>query len=296
MKISILNDLRSRLLSRSPLHSLPEPVLAYIGSLNTWSTNAIEGNTLTLDEVELLIAEDRTPAKRPFKDVLETVQHKEAFDSLMERMEVPITAITALELHEVVFRGVLRDAGQWRTGAVRILGSPHRPPRAEKVGSLMLDWEREYAERDLADEDVFGLASWMHHSFESIHPFSDGNGRVGRLLLNLHLLKHSWPPVHVLPVDRNRYIDAMISGHKGDLRPLEELLHELMGRTLIDLLDQVGTEGDSLKTTIELGAEGPYSAKYLGLRAKQGELPGILRKHNWWTSRRAISIYRESVR
>jgi Fic family protein len=268
----------------------------YIGSINTWSTNAIEGNTLSLDEVELLIAEDRTPSKRPFKDVLETVQHKEAFDSLLERVEKPITAISALELHEAVFRGVLRDAGQWRTGAVRILGSPHRPPRAERIGSMMLDWERVYAERDLADEDVFRLAAWLHHEFESIHPFSDGNGRVGRLLLNLHLLKHSWPTIHVLPVDRDRYIDTMIAGHKGDLRPLEELIRELMGRSLIDLLDQVGTAEDSLMTTIELGADGPYSGKYLSLRAKQGELPGLLRKHNWWTSHRAISIYRESLR
>ena len=203
----------------------------------------------------------------------------------------PITAVTALELHEGVFRGVILDAGHWRRGSVRVLGSPHSPPRAEKVVPLMLDWESEYIRRDLDEEDVFVLGAWMHHTFESIHPFSDGNGRVGRLLLNLHLLRHSWPPIHVIPVDRNRYIDAMIAGHKGDLQPLEDLFRELMGRTLVDLLDQVGTVDDTLRTTVELGAEGPYSAKYLSLRCKQGELPAILRKHNWWTSRRAILVY-----
>ena len=296
MKFTIIQTLRSHLLSRSPLPALPEPVFMNLGSLNTWSTNAIEGNTLSLEEVEALIAEDQTPARRPFKDVLETVQHKEAFDGLLRRMDSPITSITALELHEEVFKGVLRDAGQWRRGSVRILGSPHTPPRAEKVIRYMQDWERDYSERDMEGEDIFQLAAWMHLRFEEIHPFSDGNGRVGRLLLNLHLLRHSWPPVHVLPDDRNRYIDALIAGHKGDVGPLDDLIKELMGRTLLDLLDQIGTDDDALRTTVELGSEGQYSAKYLGLRCKQGEMPAILRRHNWWTSRRAISAYIDALR
>ncbi len=90
---------------------------------------------------------------------------------------------TALELHEQVFRGIDPEAGMWRGITVFLQGSRHTPPRAESVIPSMSEWEREYSQRDIVGERVFTLAAWMHHRFESIHPFRDGNGRVGRLLL-----------------------------------------------------------------------------------------------------------------
>lgn len=87
----------------------------------------------------------------------------------------------------------------------------------------------------------------MHFSFESIHPFGDGNGRVGRLLLNLPFLRHGGPPIHVLPPDRDRHLGSLVEAHDGDLSNLEELIRVLMGRSLLDLLDQVGTGDDELR-------------------------------------------------
>lgn len=288
---SILAALREELLSRAPLEALPDSIWKRTGALNTWGTNAIEGNTLTFEEVEQLLLEQRSVANRPVPDVLETLQHDAAFRGLIGRRVRPVRIVTALELHETVFRGVLSDAGQWRRINVRIQGSKYTPPRMEKVVDLMSGWEGEYAKRDTDGEAIFRLGAWMHHRFESIHPFSNGNGRVGRLLLNLHFLKHNWPPVHVLPPERDRYLDGLEQGHRGDLSAFEEFLRVVMGRSLLDLLDQVGTKEDELRPLRKFEARGPYTGKYLALRANQGKLPALKTGGDWRTSARAIRVY-----
>ena len=289
----ILSRLRDALLTRASLDHLPDDVWKRSSALNTWGTNAIEGNTLTRKEVEKLLLEDQSVANRPIRDVLETLQHESTFSGLLLRKARPIIMQTVLELHESVFKGVKADAGTWRRVNVRIAGSKHVPPRMEKVVQEMETLLKEYDSRDTEGADVFVLGAWFHHGFESVHPFSDGNGRVGRLLLNLHFLKHNWPPVHVLPPDRETYISAMEEGHLSDLSDLVSLLRELMGRSILDLLDQVGTADDELRPLKNLVPKGPYSAHYLSLRAGQGNLPAIKVAGDWRTSVRALRLYRE---
>lgn len=295
MHDSILHPLRDALLTRGALDVLPESVWKRAGALNTWGTNAIEGNTLTRRDVERLLLENRSVANRPVHDVMETIQHEAAFRDLLRRRAEPIRMVTAMDLHEAVFRGIKPDAGQWRRVNVRIVGSRHTLPRMEKVVPLMEAWEKTYAKRDMEGEAVFALGAWMHHEFESVHPFSDGNGRVGRLLLNLHFLKHNWPPVHVLPPQRILYLRCLDAGHSGDLAPLEAFMREAMARSLLDLLDQVGTAEDELQPLKGFAVRGGYSAKYLALRASQGELPALKVAGEWRTSRRALRLYRETV-
>lgn len=292
---TILAELRRELLTRAPLDALPPSVWRRTGALNTWGTNAIEGNTLSRKDVERILLEGRSVANRPLPDVLETIQHEQAFESLLARRADPIGLSAVLDLHATVFRGIKPDAGQWRRVNVRIAGVRHVPPRMEKVVALMSDWEESYAKHDMEGAEVFPLGAWMHFEFESIHPFSDGNGRVGRLLLNLHFLKHNWPPVHILPPDRSRYLRTLNAGHSGDLTELEALLTTAMGRSLLDLLDQVGTAEDALKPLRKIATRGPYSAKYLGLRAGQEKLPAIKIAGDWNTSPRALRLYRERI-
>jgi fido (protein-threonine AMPylation protein) len=290
MKQSILDNLRSELLNRGSFDTFPVEVWKASSSLNTYGTNAIEGNTLTQEEVDQVII-GRQGVKKPINEVMETIQHASAFMHLIDRRTRAIDLITILELHDDVFKGLLADHGQWRRVNVVVRGASFTPPRPEKLVARLEDLRKEYDRRDLTGEDVFSLGAWIHYSFESIHPFSDGNGRVGRLLLNLHFLKHNWPPVNIMPVDRGRYLDALGQPDKGTLQPLTEYFKMLMGGSLLNYLSFVGTEQDELRTMLSLNGKSHYSPKYLSLRARQGELPAVRIKNEWNTSERALALY-----
>jgi Fic family protein len=292
----ILNELRKALLSIVSLESFPDPVLERQAIFNTWGTNSIEGNTLTLEEVRKVLIFGVGINDRPIRDILETVNHYEVFRNLHTMAQKRIKLDIVLELHEKVFKGVKPDAGQWRRSNVWIQGANFIPPQWEKVIRQMTEWLEEYAARGKKRGNVFESAAWMHHRFESIHPFTDGNGRVGRLLLNLHFLRHDWPPVDVTPLNQMEYYNALDSGNGGDMSTLSDFLRIAMGQSLLELLDQVGmAEEDGLSTITELGKNGPYSAKYLGLRAKQGNLPAVKRNGEWMTSRRVLDLYQKYV-
>lgn len=261
------------------LADLPPGVWSRAGALNTWGTNAIEGNTLSYDDVERLLLQDSSVAGRPTADIRETLQHEEAFRSLLERRKKPIDLVSVLELHETVFRGQpAKRPGQWRVSNVYIAGTTFRPPRREQVVPLMQEWQTEVARSVAARRgDLVSQAAWMHHRFEQIHPFEDGNGRAGRLLLNLFLVRKGWPPLHVLPPDRKRYLDALEAGNRGNLVPLQEFLGTSLARSLLDLLDQVGDPDDALVDLSQLAAKPwvDHKADYLALRCRQGVIPAI---------------------
>jgi len=289
MHKSILEGLRSELLERAPLSALPLEVVGRAAALNTWGSNAIAGNTLSLRDVEEVILEDRTPGGHPVRDVLETVSHDQVWRGLFGRVEDPVNAAIALELHALTFYRLDPEAGRLRK--VPRKGRAH----PDYLIPMLRDWEEELAERELTHADVFETAAWMHSRLLALHPFSDGNGRVARLLLGLHLLKHNWPPVHLVPEDGPRYEAAIEAGHSGDHHPLVAMIGELMGRSLLLMLDGIGGESDRMLRVSKLARDGPYTAKYLALRASQGQLPAVKRGGRWWTSRRAVGLYRRDV-
>jgi Fic family protein len=294
MNKNILEGLRSALLSRGSFDTFPEKVWTTAASLNTYGTNSIEGNTLTQDEVDTVLI-DREGVKKPIRFIMETIQHEAAFKHLVGRRARAIDLVSILEMHEEVFKGILQDYGQWRNINVTIRGASFTPPRPEKIVPKMDGLIKEYNQRQLLGEDVFALGAWLHYNFESIHPFSDGNGRVGRLLLNLHFLKHNWPPVNVMPADRVRYLEALSQGALGNLEPMTEYLKVIMGASLLNFLSFVGTEIDELNPLLEYENEITYSPKYLSLRARQGELAAVMIKNEWHTSKRALQLYTEEV-
>lgn len=291
----ILNQLRERMLDRGLLRKMPEKTLQELFILNTWGTNAIEGNTLTLEEVTTVLESGMTVPNRPVRDLMETIQHRSTLAEVVSGRICEVSMEDALELHQHIFHGILIDAGQWRRVNVRISGSGYSPPRVEKLISLLQEWEKNYVEMEMRREDIFAQAAEMHFGFESIHPFSDGNGRVGRLLLNIHFLNHNWPLIHILPSDRDPYLDALEVAHNKGVSKLREFLETNMARSLIFALNMVGSEEDKLMTLNEareaIGVD--YSSKYLALRIKQGELPGIRLNKMWKTSPMSINLYRE---
>ena len=295
MNRHILNHLRERMLDRGSIRNLPEKTLQESLILNTWGTNAIEGNTLTLDEVTKVIESGMTVPNRPVRDLMETIQHRAALAAAINGRICEVNMKGALNLHDMLFHGILLDAGQWRMVNIRISGSKYSPPRVENLISMLHEWEQHYVEMEMKREDIFSQAAVMHFGFESVHPFSDGNGRIGRLLLNIHFLNHNWPLIHILPEDRDSYLNALESAHRNGMDKLTKFLKTSMARSLIFLLDMIGSEEDKLLTLNEAKkvSGSDYSTKYLALRIKQGEIPGIRLNNRWKTSQVAISLYRE---
>lgn len=292
----ILNRLRERVLDRGLIRNMPEKALQESFILNTWGTNAIEGNALTLEEVTTVIEKGLTVPNRPVRDLLETIQHRSALAELVNGTISEVNMKSALDIHHLIFHGILMDAGKWRSVNVRISGSRYLPPRVERLLSLLQKWEQDYAASELSREDVFSQAAIMHYGFESIHPFSDGNGRVGRLLLNIHFLNHNWPLINILPYDRDVYLNALEHAHSNGTAKLTQFLETTMARSLIFILDKVGSEEDELLTLRELwkASEMEYSPKYMALRITQGELPGIRINKMWRTSLAALRLYMET--
>jgi Fic family protein len=120
----ILESLRNELLTRSPLDALPDGVWKRTSALNTWGTNAIEGNTLIWSDVEKLLLKEKSVANRPTRDVLETIQHDATFRGMLILRSKPISLALVQDLHEAIFRGVKEDAGQCQDSWFEHLSAP----------------------------------------------------------------------------------------------------------------------------------------------------------------------------
>jgi len=172
----------------------------------TYNSNAIEGNTLTLRETALVLR-GLTIDKKPLREHLEATQHRDAFYYVCDLVskKTPLNEKTIKKIHSIILNDRPSDRGIYRNMPVRISGSTHIPPNYVKVPELMSDLISWY---DKSNHTVKQIAE-LHIRFECIHPFIDGNGRTGRLLANLELMKSGYPPVDIKFADRKEYYDAL---------------------------------------------------------------------------------------
>lgn len=188
----------------------------------TYNSNAIEGNTLTLRETDLVLR-GLTIDKKPLKDHLEAVGHREAFQFVMElvRDNVPISESIIKQIHFLVLADKKDDRGVYRRVPVRIMGAQNEPVQPYLIAPRMEQLLHGFAE---SSEHMITKLARFHMEFEGIHPFIDGNGRTGRLLVNLELMKAGYPPIDIKFADRITYynaFDAYYTGH--DLSAMEKL-------------------------------------------------------------------------
>ena len=173
----------------------------------TYNSNAIEGNTLTLQETALVL-EGVTIDKKPLKDHLEAVGHRDAFLYVLElvRNKTPISELVIKQIHTLVLVDRPEDRGVYRRIPVRIMGAFHEPTDPVLIPEQMEKLVKDFA----ANKKIHPIekAALFHLLFEGIHPFVDGNGRTGRLILNLMLMQSGYPPVNVKYSDRKRYYEA----------------------------------------------------------------------------------------
>ena len=188
----------------------------------TYNSNAIEGNTLTLRETDLVLR-GLTIDKKTLKDHMEAVGHKEAFEYVCElvRDKVPISERVIKQIHYLVLADKKEDRGVYRRVPVRIMGAYHEPVQPYLIEPKMEQLIREFLE---SDENIVTKLARFHIEFEGIHPFIDGNGRTGRLLVNLELMKAGYPPIDIKFTDRLAYYNAFDEYHvKGKLSTMENL-------------------------------------------------------------------------
>ena len=188
----------------------------------TYNSNAIEGNTLTLRETDLVLR-GLTIDRKPLKDHMEAVGHKEAFDYVRELVKenAPLTESIIKQIHYLVLADKRDDRGVYRRIPVRIMGAHHEPVQPYLIGPKMEQLLLDYA----SDEGhIVTKLARFHIEFEGIHPFIDGNGRTGRLLVNLELMKAGYPPIDIKYTDRASYYDAFDAYHVDhDLSAMERL-------------------------------------------------------------------------
>jgi Fic family protein len=185
----------------------------------TYNTNAIEGSTVPYREVVKLLEHEETPGSY---DEQETLNVAEAVEYVRKTKEAPSLALIK-KLHKICFNKTKRFAGRFRTVEVVIKDSHgnivHQGAPARKINALLQELIRWYSKHRRKYPPLF-MAAVVHNQFEKIHPFQDGNGRVGRLLLNYVLLKHKHPPININLEDRKRYYECLQEyDETGDVKP-----------------------------------------------------------------------------
>lgn len=293
-KLKKLNKLRP--LSKTLLQKLKERFEVEM----TYNSNAIEGNSLTLKETYWIIQEGITVKGKPLKDILEAKNHKEALDFLYELVEhgsqFTFSEHLIKQLHALIIQDIDREkAGRYRDVDVFITGTDHTPPSAFEVMPKMhelIQWAR----HSHTKMHVVEFSALLHHKFVHIHPFEDGNGRTGRLLMNIFLMKYGFPIAIIQKNDRQKYYRTLRAADSEDFKPLVNFVAQAVLRSLNIYLDTLTPvkEKEPYISLAEAAQKGPYSAAYLGKLAKEGKIEAHKFKRNWVTTKEAIERYQAS--
>lgn len=209
----------------------------------TYTSNAIEGNTLTRQETALVVDKGLSIEGKPLKEVLEAAGHAKAFDYIEQLVGDNRTAIsedTILTIHERILSAIDNvNAGRYRSVPVRIAGSRAVMPNYLKVPELMANFAGWLTSTNSDHPAKF--AADAHFKLASIHPFVDGNGRTARLLMNLLLMQTGYPAAIIRPENRNTYVTALEKAQMGgSMEEYYECIFAAIDRSLDIYLDSVG--------------------------------------------------------
>jgi len=257
-----------------------------------YNSNAIEGNTLTLRETQLVIEEGITIKGKPLRMHYEATNHQKAFEFLKSIVDkkTKVTEEVVRALHQIILSGIDDEsAGAYRRTNVRILGAIKSPPRFEKVPREMRAFV-DYVNKNPDKLNIIELAAVIHYRLVEIHPFVDGNGRTTRLLTNLYLMRHGYPITMVLKVDRKKYYSRLKLADKGDIKPFADFTARTVERSL-DLYLDAFKKGSEYITLTEASKHSPYSQEYLSLLARKGRIEAIKIGRNWHTKKENINKY-----
>ncbi len=208
----------------------------------TYTSNAIEGNTLSRAETALIVEKGITVAGKTLQEHLEAINHAKALEFikiLVNKKRQKLTEKDILDIHSLILNKIDNaNAGRYRTVAVRIAGVPVVLPNPRKVPELMTDFCKWLHGNNL--DHPAKIAADAHLRLVTIHPFTDGNGRTARLLLNLLLLGQGYPPALIRKEDRKLYIDSISRAQLvNDYTDYYEVIYKAVDRTLDIYLETI---------------------------------------------------------
>jgi Fic family protein len=232
-----------------------------------YGTTVIEGNTLTEEEDEKLLAVGLTPKNKPLNESLEVANYNDIRE-FTEGYRGEVTEKFILLLHKLLMKGIrgqngsLVNAGEYRTINVRIAGSSILPTPADQIEQRIGYLIKEHQGKLKRNVHPVEAASIFHQKFEEIHPFDDGNGRVGREILNYMLQKERFSPIYIPPRERSKYLDALDRGNNLEFVPLLDFIIHRMSATLVYLLS---------KTNLyDMIHSEEYKQYFVGIAGEQG--------------------------
>ena len=197
---------------------------------STYNSNAIEGNTLTYSETYALLFNNNNFIidKKTPREIYEAINHKRAMEYVFDKINSEFSDLTLGFIKElgIIINENISDINGFRTVQVIILGAEHIPPKPERVLNLMNYFIANY---NNDQENIFDKVARYHIDYESIHPFQDGNGRTGRLLINYELIKNNLPPAVIDIESRTKYYELL---RTKDIKGLSKWLKELSDNEL----------------------------------------------------------------
>lgn len=239
-KLAIADSLRTTWCSKKPLNTTQlHKMKEYFALKYTFESNRIEGNTLTLQETQLVVNEGITIGGKSMREHLEAINHNEAIDFISNMLvgNEEISARNLLDIHRLILKSIDNEnAGRYRTVQVRISGSEHVPPDALIVPQMMDDFFAHYKKQKKILHPIL-LAAEMHERLVTIHPFIDGNGRTARLIMNFILLQYGYTIANLKgdAASKNLYYKAL---EQVQVHNNPNPFYELIANRVIDSLQE----------------------------------------------------------
>ena len=231
-RLQEIDELKAKINSFRPLtENVLKQINAYFKISFTYTSNAIEGNTLSLSETKIIIEDGITIGGKPIKDHLEVIGQANAYDLLFDIAQNynDITEEVILKLHHMLYNNIEESkAGKYRDCNVLITGSEYELPKYNEIPQLMKNFCVEISNKKASMHPV-EFSAWLHERLVSIHPFIDGNGRTARLIMNLALLQAGYNIITIPPVVRNDYIFALQEAQlKNNVQPFINFISEMV--------------------------------------------------------------------
>lgn len=212
------------------MRKLPKEYMEDLLVRIAYHSSAMEGNTISLADTVTILLHETIPGKVNKREFYEIENHKQALEYLLEQLEdgQPLSTTIIRGLHEKLMDHLQQDKGQWKKNDNAIVGADFHTAPAHEVPILMKQWVDNFTyrlEQTKSSEEKVKIILEMHIQFERIHPFADGNGRTGRLVLLYCLLEQHLPPL-IIPIEvKPQYIHALAN---QDTKALFYLLYPLI--------------------------------------------------------------------